>query len=79
MWERIIHRILREKTSLGEEQFGFMPGRGTTDTIIFAARQVVEKTGRCRRNCEVTQAYLGSTLAEDGELDAEVTNKEMKE
>ena len=25
-WERIIDRRLREETSIGEEQFGFMPG-----------------------------------------------------
>ena len=42
IWERIIDRRLREETSIGEEHFGFMPGRGTTDAI-FAARQVVEK------------------------------------
>ena len=42
IWERIIDRILREETSIGEEQFGFMPGRGTTDAI-FAATQVIEK------------------------------------
>ena len=29
-------------TGIAEEQFGFMPGRGTTDAI-FAARQVIEK------------------------------------
>ena len=49
-WERIIDRRLREETSIGEEQFGFMPGRGTTD-VIFAARQVIEKTGKRRRHC----------------------------
>ena len=42
IWERIIDRRLREETSIGEEQFGFMSGRGTTDAI-FAARQVIEK------------------------------------
>ena len=39
--ERIIDRRLMEETSI-EEQFGFMPDRGTTDAI-FAARQVIEK------------------------------------
>ena len=42
IWERIINRTLREETSIGEEQFGVMPCRGTTDAI-FAARQVIEK------------------------------------
>ena len=42
IWEIIIDRRLREETSVGEEQFGFMLGRGTTDAI-FAARQVMEK------------------------------------
>ena len=27
IWERIIERRLREETMIGEEQFGFMPGR----------------------------------------------------
>ena len=41
IWERVIDRRLREETTIGEEQFGFMPGRGTTDAILFAARQVI--------------------------------------
>ena len=42
MWERIIVRRLREETTIGDEKFGFMPGRGTTDAI-FAVRQLMEK------------------------------------
>ena len=42
IWERIIDRRLREETTIGDEQFGFMPGRGTTDAI-FAVRQLTEK------------------------------------
>ena len=37
IWERIIDRRLMEETSIGEVQFRFMPGRGTTD-VVFAAR-----------------------------------------
>ena len=40
--EMIIDRRLREETTIGDEQFGFMPGRGTTDAI-FAVRQLMEK------------------------------------
>ena len=40
--ERIIDRRLREETTIGDEQFGLMPGRGTTDAI-FAVRQLMEK------------------------------------
>ena len=42
IWERIIDRRPREETTIGGEQFGFMPGRGTTDAI-FAVRQLMEK------------------------------------
>ena len=42
IWERIIDRRLREDTTIGDEHFGFMPGRGTTDAI-FAVRQLMEK------------------------------------
>ena len=42
IWEKIIERRLREETIIGDEQFGFMPGRGTVDAI-FALRQMIEK------------------------------------
>ena len=42
IWERIIVRRLMEETTIGDEQFGFMPDRGTTDAI-FAVRQLMEK------------------------------------
>ena len=48
IWERIIDRRLEEETSIGEEQFGFMSGRVTTDAI-FAARQVIEKHREMRK------------------------------
>ena len=52
IWERIIDRRLREETSIGEEQFGFMLGRGTTD-VIFAARQVMEKHREMQKELHV--------------------------
>ncbi|KAK3894199.1 hypothetical protein Pcinc_002033 [Petrolisthes cinctipes] len=44
IWERVIERKIREETEIGEQQFGFMPGRGTTDAI-FIVRQLLEKYG----------------------------------
>ena len=57
IWERIIGRILREETSIGEEQFGFMPGRGTTDAI-FAAKQVIEKHREMQKELQRVFIYL---------------------
>ena len=51
--ERIINRRLMEETTLGGEQFGCMPGRGTKDAI-FAVRQLMEKH---REKTEMTR-YL---------------------
>ena len=39
IWARIIDRRLREETTIGDEQFGFMPGRGTTDAIFCATEE----------------------------------------
>ena len=40
--ERVIEKIIRERISIDDTQFSFMPGRGTTDAI-FILRQLQEK------------------------------------
>ena len=39
--ERIVDGLIREVVSIDECQFGFIPGRGTTDAI-FVVRQLQE-------------------------------------
>ena len=41
-FERILEGLIRKQVSIDDMQFGFMPGRGTTDAI-FITRQVQEK------------------------------------
>ena len=40
--ERVVEKIMREQVNIDDMQFGFMPGRGTTDAI-FILRQLQEK------------------------------------
>ena len=40
--ERIVDSLIRQLVSIDDSQFGFVPGRGTTDTI-FVVRQLQEK------------------------------------
>ena len=49
IWERVIDRRLRSEVSIYPEQFGFVPGRSTTDAI-FALRQLVEKYKEGQQN-----------------------------
>ena len=40
--ERIVDNLIRQMVSIDDSQFGFIPGRGTTDAI-FVVRQLQEK------------------------------------
>ena len=42
VWERIVETRLRHMTKIREKQFGFMPGKATTEPI-FIVRQMMEK------------------------------------
>ena len=57
IWERIIDRRLREDTAIGDEQFGFMPGRGTTDAI-FAVVKLMEKHREKQNGLHMVFMYL---------------------
>ena len=35
LWERIIEARIRKEVTIAKQQFGFMPGRSTTDVIFF--------------------------------------------
>ena len=49
VYERVLDKRLREETEIGEEQFGFMSGRGTVDAI-FILRQMMEKYAEKQRS-----------------------------
>ena len=42
IWERVVDRRIRQYTNIHESQFGFTPGRSTTDAI-FILKQRIEK------------------------------------
>ena len=42
LWERVILARIRKEVTIGKQQFGFMPGRSTTDAI-FCFRMLLEK------------------------------------
>ena len=42
LWERVIEARIRKEVTIAEQQFGFMPGRSTTDAI-FCFRMLLKK------------------------------------
>ena len=52
VWERIIEARLRDRVEISKQQYGFMPGKGTTDAM-FSSRMVMEnyKEGQRELHC----------------------------
>ena len=51
-WERVIEHRLRQNVTISENQFGFMPGRSTTEAIHLL-RQLIERFRERKRNLHV--------------------------
>ena len=49
VWERIIEARLRDRVEISKQQYGFMPGKGTTDAM-FALRILMEKYRECKES-----------------------------
>ena len=53
LWERVMERRLRSATSVSVNQFGFMPGRSTTEAI-YLLRQLMEKYREVKKDLYIT-------------------------
>ena len=42
LWERVVEARLRREVTFGEQEYGFMPRKSTTDTM-FASKVLIEK------------------------------------
>ena len=51
IWERIIEARLRDRVEINKQQYGFMPGKGTTDAM-FALKILMEKYREGQRDLE---------------------------
>ena len=62
LWERVIEAKIRKEVTIAVQQFGFMPGRSTTDAI-FCLRMLLEKwtEGQKAVHC----AFIGLEKAYD--------------
>ena len=54
LWERAIDSRIRIEVIIAEQQFGFMPGRSTTDAI-FCLRMLMEKWSKGGRHYIVSR------------------------
>ena len=49
VWERIIEARLRDSVEVSKQQYGFMPGKGTTDAM-FAVRMLMKSTEKVKKS-----------------------------
>ena len=57
VWERIIETRLRDRVEISKQQYGFMPGKGTTDAM-FALRMLMKKYREGQRELHCVFADL---------------------
>ena len=60
-WERVIEHMLRQNVTISENQFGFMPGRSTTEAIHLL-RQLIERFRERKRNLHMVFIDLEKSL-----------------
>ena len=61
--ERVLERRIRELVKIDSMQFGFMPGRGTTDAL-FVVRRMQDHIGIRRKSCTCVLWILRRHLIE---------------
>ena len=60
IWERIIEARLIDSIEISKQQYGFMPGKGTTDAM-FAVRMLMEKYSEGQRELHCVFVNLEKT------------------
>ena len=61
LWERVIEYMLRQNVTISENQFGFMPGRSTSEAIHLL-RQLIERFRERKKNLHMIFLDLEKSL-----------------